>query len=93
MIPALPVAALDQALDAGDFDRARALLAGYEHAVRDAIAAQPPDAGSRSAWLDLLREQRLLAERLQRARDQAGAAMRRLRQGQRRAAAYHVAAP
>jgi hypothetical protein len=88
MIPVLPIRAVRQALDAGEWDRASALLAEHERAVRDAVAAEPPDARSRTQWLTLLQAQRDLMEQLQSARSQAGSALQRLRQSHRGAAAY-----
>ena len=88
MIPALPIRAVRQALDAGEWDRASALLAEHERAVRDAVAAEPPDSRSRDTWLTLLQAQRELVEQLQTARSNTGSALQRLRQSHRGAAAY-----
>jgi hypothetical protein len=91
MIPVLPIRAVRQALDAGEWDRASALLADHERAVRDAVAAAPPDSASRGHWLALLQAQRELMEQLQAARGNAGSALQRLRQSHRGAAAYKTA--
>lgn len=92
MIPLLPIATVRQALDAGDFDRASALLAEHERQVRAAVASAPPDAGSHANWLALLQAQRELVSDLQAARSHAGSALQRLRDSHRGAAAYRTAA-
>lgn len=88
MIPVLPIATVRQALDAGDFDRASALLAEHERLVRAAVAAEPPDSRSRGHWLALLQAQRELVNDLKAARNHAGSALQRLRDSHRGAAAY-----
>ena len=88
MIPALPLASVKQAMEAGDWDRASALLVEHERTVRETVATAPPDARNREAWLGLLRAQRELVEQLSTARNEAGSALQRLRQANRGAAAY-----
>ncbi|MGQ4584396.1 hypothetical protein [Lysobacter sp. F60174L2] len=88
MIPALPLARVKQAMEAGDWDRASALLTEHERTVRETIATAPPDARNREAWLGLLHAQRELVEQLSAARNEAGSALQRLRQANRGAAAY-----
>jgi hypothetical protein len=88
MIPSLPIARVRAALDAGEFDRASALLKEHEREVRAAIATEPPDSRSRDTWLALLHAQRELVEHLQAARSNAGSALQRLRESHRGAAAY-----
>ena len=91
MIPVLPIATVRQALDAGEWDRASALLAEHEREVRAAVAGAPPDAASRANWLSLLQAQRELVNDLQKARSHAGSALQRLRDSHRGAAAYKAA--
>ena len=88
MIPALPLARVKQAMEAGDWDRASALLTEHERTVRGTIATAPPDARNREAWLGLLHAQRELVEQLSAARNEAGSALQRLRESHRGAAAY-----
>lgn len=91
MIPTLPLARVKQAMEAGDWDGASALLTEHERTVREAIATAPPDAGNRESWLGLLRAQRELVEQLSAARNEAGSALQRLRQANRGATAYKSA--
>lgn len=89
MIPALPAAAIREAVANGDWDTADALLSAHETELRAAcLEESPAEARCRESWIELLGAQRALIEELRSARDEAGAALERLGRERRGVAAY-----
>lgn len=89
MIPSLPAAAIREAVAAGDWDAADALLSAHETELRAACAEDSPaEARCRQSWVELLAAQRALIDELRGARDEAGAALERLGRERRGVAAY-----
>lgn len=89
MIPQLPVDAIREAVAAGDWEAAAALMADHEAQLRVAFAGDSPaEAGRHGAWLELLSAQRGLVEELRQARDEAGAALERIGHDRRGVHAY-----
>lgn len=88
-IPALPVAAIREALGRADLDAVQALLDAHDQAVRQSlIEPELLDPRQRQRWLDLLRQQQDLTAELGVLRDQVGAQLRLLQQHQRGTDAY-----
>lgn len=83
MTPVLPVAAIRQALDAGELETAVDLIARHEREVRTALGNASVTIHDYPGWQALLVEQRALLEQLQGARSEASEALQRL-QGSRR---------
>lgn len=89
MIPALPVAAIREAIARDDWAAAEALLAGHEDELRAAFEDESQaEARCRESWLQLLAAQRDLIDELRTARDEAGRALDRLGRDRRGVAAY-----
>lgn len=87
-VPALPAEAVRMALDAGEWDLAAELLGNHEIAVREALAANAPDARTRDAWVALLAAQRSFLSQLQSARSETAESLRKLDRGRRGVRAY-----
>lgn len=87
-VPALPTEAVRRALDAGEWDLAAELLSGHETEVRQALAANTPDARTRDAWLALLAAQRSFLSQLQGARSETAQSLQKLDRGRRGVRAY-----
>lgn len=89
MTPALPTAAIREAVASGDWDAADALIAAHEAELRAAFAdGSPAEARCRESWIELLAAQRGLIEELRAARDDAGRALDRLGRDRRGVSAY-----
>lgn len=88
MIPQLPADAIRHAIEDCDWARAAALLTEHQQALMAALANLDRSAPIDEAWLALLRTQRALAGELRIARDQAAAALARLRNEHRGARAW-----
>ncbi|WP_147674835.1 hypothetical protein [Vulcaniibacterium tengchongense] len=84
-IPALPAAEVRAALHQMQWERAAALLAANDRALRASLAAAPADP---APWRALLAEHDALMAELLARRDEAADALARLRLGRRRARAY-----
>ena len=85
----LPTEALREAIAAGDWDRAHALLEHHEAGLRAALeSGSAAESGGRPSWIDLLAAQRALIDELRGARDEAGRALDRLGRDRRGMAAY-----
>jgi hypothetical protein len=89
-VPALPTEAVRRALDAGEWDLAAELLRDHERAVREAIARNAPDAGTREAWLALLSAQRSFLSQLQSARSDTARELQQLSRDRRGVRAYRA---
>lgn len=87
-VPALPDAAIRDALEADQLDIAMGLVADHERDVRDALADCGATAPDQSAWLALLAEQNSLLEHLQDARTRASEALQRVRSNRDSVQAY-----
>ncbi|GAB2523929.1 hypothetical protein [Lysobacter humi (ex Lee et al. 2017)] len=89
MTVVLPTEALREAIAAGDWDRAHALLEHHETGLRAALeGGSAAESGARQSWVDLLAAQRALIDELRTARDEAGRALERLGRDRRGMAAY-----
>lgn len=88
MVPPLPDAAIQRALDAGEWSQASDLLADHDRAVRAALATNAPDARSRDAWQALLAAQLAFLSQLQAARSQAAQSLRKFDTNRRSVRAY-----
>jgi len=89
MIPALPVAAIREAIARDDWGAAEALLAAHEAELRAAFDdGSSAETRCRESWLQLLSAQRDLVDELRAARDEAGRALDRLARDRRGVAAY-----
>ena len=86
---ALPVDAIRDAIRAGDWDAAHALIATHEAQLRETFeTGTDAEKGCREAWLELLAAQRALIEELSAARDDASRSLERLGRDRRAVSAY-----
>ena len=89
MIPALPTEALRDAIAADEWELAAQLLAQHEHAMRSALAQNPPRSDdAQQPWLALLSAQRAMLEELRVARDETARQLQQLQQDKRGVKAY-----
>ena len=85
----LPVEAIREALGAGDWDAAHALIEAHEAQLRAAFEdGSAAEKGCREAWLDLLAAQRALIDELRAARDDSSRALERMGRDRRAVSAY-----
>ncbi len=87
-VPALPAAAIGQAIGVEDFDQAAELLARHQHQLVVALAGADLNTADRAPWLQLLAEHRGLMGQLRAARDTAAMELARLDAGRRGANAW-----
>lgn len=95
-VPALPLAALREALGRADLKAAQALLEAHDQAVRQALAGDAVDLlapRQRAQWARLLDEQQALTEELAQLRDRVARQWQDLQRHQRGVLAYRQELP
>lgn len=91
-VPALPLAALREALGRADLESAGALLDAHDRAVRQALSPDAlPDTRQQQAWLNLVSEHQAALAELGQLRDNVAQQLQQLHRYQRGANAYHQA--
>jgi hypothetical protein len=88
MVPHLPAAEIRDAIEAGDWPRATALLATHQRELAGTLAATDLSSVACEPWFDLLLAQRALLAELRDARTRVAEALQRLTEDHRRARAW-----